>query len=243
MLDADFIIDIPKVKTHVMVGMTCAVKNLFGTVPGLSKAEFHMRFPAPEDFGGMLADLCEAVRPDMVVADGIVAMEGDGPASGTPYALGLILGGQSAYDVDLAVCRLMGLAPQRVPYLAAAVRRGLCAAQVEEGVLCGDVQAAAPRAGFCLPTSMMDLTFAQKAPRPIRWLVPGAEKWVAPRPKVKRALCIGCGKCAEICPGRTIRVQGGKAHISRAGCIRCFCCHEMCPVKAIEVRRFALFRR
>lgn len=242
-LDADFIIDIPKVKTHVMVGMTCAVKNLFGTVPGLSKAEFHMRFPAPEDFGGMLADLCEAVRPDMVVADGIVAMEGDGPASGTPYALGLILGGQSAYDVDLAVCRLMGLAPQRVPYLAAAVRRGLCAAQVEEGVLCGDVQAAAPRAGFCLPTSMMDLTFAQKAPRPIRWLVPGAEKWVAPRPKVKRALCIGCGKCAEICPGRTIRVQGRKAHISRAGCIRCFCCHEMCPVKAIEVRRFALFRR
>ena len=110
-------------------------------------------------------------------------------------------------------------------------------------MLCGDVQAAAPRAGFCLPTSMMDLTFAQKAPRPIRWLVPGAEKWVAPRPKVKRALCIGCGKCAEICPGHTIRVQGGKAHISRAGCIRCFCCHEMCPVKAIEVRHFALFRR
>ena len=94
-MDADFIIDIPKVKTHVMVGMTCAVKNLFGTVPGLSKAEFHMRFPAPEDFGSMLADLCEAVRPDMVVADGIVAMEGDGPASGTPYALGLILGGKA----------------------------------------------------------------------------------------------------------------------------------------------------
>ena len=115
-LDADFIIDIPKVKTHVMVGMTCAVKNLFGTVPGLSKAEFHMRFPAPEDFGSMLADLCEAVRPDMVVADGIVAMEGDGPASGTPYALGLILGGPSAYDVDLAVCRIMGISPQRVPY-------------------------------------------------------------------------------------------------------------------------------
>ena len=242
-LDAGFIIDIPKVKTHVMVGMTCAVKNLFGTVPGLSKAEFHMRFPAPEDFGSMLADLCEAVRPDMVVADGIVAMEGDGPASGTPYALGLILGGPSAYDVDLAVCRIMGISPQRVPYLAAAVRRGLCAAQAEEGMLCGDVQAAAPRAGFRPPSSMMDLTFAQKAPRPIRWLVPGAEKWVAPRPRVRRALCIGCGKCAGICPGHTIRVRGGKAHISRAGCIRCFCCHEMCPVKAIEVRRFALFRR
>ena len=64
---------------------------------------------------------------------------------------------------------------------------------------------------------------------------------MAPRPRVRRALCIGCGKCAGICPGHTIWVRGGKAHISRAGCIRCFCCHEMCPVKAIEVRRFALF--
>ena len=53
--------------------------------------------------------------------------------------------------------------------------------------------------------------------------------------------CIGCGKCAEICPGRTIRVQGGKAHISRAGCIRCFCCHEMCPAKAIDVKRAGIF--
>ena len=242
-LEADFIIDLPKVKTHVMTGMSCAVKNLFGTVPGLQKAEFHMRFPEKEPFGEMLVDLCETVRPQLIIADGVLAMEGDGPASGTPYALGLILGGQSAYDVDLAVCRIMGISPQRVPYLAAAVRRGLCAAQAEEGMLCGDVQAAAPRAGFRLPSSMMDLTFAQKAPRPIRWLVPGAEKWVAPRPRVRRALCIGCGKCAGICPGHTIWVRGGKAHISRAGCIRCFCCHEMCPVKAIEVRRFALFRR
>ena len=117
--------------------MTCAVKNLFGTVPGLSKAEFHMRFPAPEDFGSMLADLCEAVRPDMVVADGIVAMEGDGPASGTPYALGLILGGPSAYDVDLAVCRIMGISRSACrtwppPYGAACAprrpKRACCAA-------------------------------------------------------------------------------------------------------------------
>ena len=62
-LEADFIIDLPKVKTHVMTGMYCAVKNLFGTVPGLQKAEFHMRFPEKEPFGEMLVDLCETVRP------------------------------------------------------------------------------------------------------------------------------------------------------------------------------------
>ena len=56
------------------------------------------------------------------------------------------------------------------------------------------------------------------------------------RVDISKNNCIGCGKCAEICPGHTIWVQGGKAHISRAGCIRCFCCHEMCPVKAIHIR-------
>ena len=123
-LEADFIIDLPKVKTHVMTGMSCAVKNLFGTVPGLQKAEFHMRFTEKEPFGEMLVDLCETVRPQLIIADGVLAMEGDGPAGGTPRALGLVLGGEDAYAVDLAVCRLMGMPAMRVPYLAAAHARG-----------------------------------------------------------------------------------------------------------------------
>ena len=69
----------------------------------------------------------------------------------------------------------------------------------------------------------------------------GCGKWIAPRPKIDVSRCIGCGKCAEICPGHTIR-EKGKAHIDPKGCIRCFCCHEMCPVKAIEVKRFRLFQ-
>ena len=136
-LEADFIIDLPKVKTHVMTGMSCAVKNLFGTVPGLQKAEFHMRFPEKEPFGEMLVDLCETVRPQLIIADGVLAMEGDGPAGGTPRALGLVLGGEDAYAVDLAVCRLMGMPAMRVPYLAAAHARGLCEAALEEALLRG----------------------------------------------------------------------------------------------------------
>ena len=104
--------------------MSCAVKNLFGTVPGLQKAEFHMRFPEKEPFGEMLVDLCETVRPQLIIADGVLAMEGDGPAGGTPRALGLVLGGEDASAVDLAVCRLMGMPAMRVPYLAAAHARG-----------------------------------------------------------------------------------------------------------------------
>ena len=84
-----------------MTGMTCAVKNLFGTVPGLQKAEFHMRFPDKERFGGMLVDLCETVRPALVIADGVLAMEGDGPAGGTPRNLGVVLGGNDPYEICL----------------------------------------------------------------------------------------------------------------------------------------------
>ncbi|MFR1785032.1 MAG: DUF362 domain-containing protein [Ruthenibacterium lactatiformans] len=238
-LEAD-IIDLPKVKTHVMTGMSCAVKNLFGTVPGL-QAEFHMRFPEKEPFGEMLVDLCETVRPQLIIADGVLAMEGDGPAGGTPRALGLVLGGEDAYAVDLAVCRLMGMPAMRVPYLAAAHARGLCEAALEEALLRGDTQAAAPVADYKLPAGFADISFADKAPRALRWAVPGVEKWLAPRPKIHRSKCIGCGKCAEICPGHTITVENGKAHIVPRACIRCFCCHEMCPAKAIDVKRAGIF--
>lgn len=239
--EADFIVSVPKLKTHVMTGLSCAVKNLFGTVPGLQKAEFHMRFPDKAHFGGMLVDLCGAVRPDLTVVDGIVGMEGDGPAGGSPRAVGAVLGGSDPYAIDLAACRMMGLAPMAVPYLAAAHARGLCPEALDASWLAGDVRAAAPVQGFRLPGSYAGIDFSDKAPRALRWAVPGVERWLAPRPKIRASRCVGCGKCAEICPGHTIRIENGKAHIEPSGCIRCFCCHEMCPAKAIDVRRAGIF--
>lgn len=239
---ADFIVDCPKVKTHVMTGLSCAVKNMFGTVPGLQKAELHMRFPDKERFGQMLADLWCCLKPGLVVADGVLAMEGDGPAGGVPRPLGVILGGEDGWAVDLALCRTMGFSPVQVPYLAAAISRGICPAELDEANLNGDGAALAPVPDWRRPQSFASVDFSASVPRPVRWLVPGAEKLVAPRPKIDRGKCVGCGKCAEICPGHTIHLVGGKARIRPAGCIRCFCCHEMCPVKAIDVKRFFLFR-
>ncbi len=238
---ADLIVDCPKVKPHVMTGLSCAVKNMFGAVPGLQKAELHMRFPDKAHFGRMLADLWRCLSPGLVVADGVLAMEGDGPAGGQPRKLGVILGGEDGFAVDLALCRLMGFAPEQVPYLAAAIEAGECPADFDPALLCGDADDRAPLADWRRPASFAGVDFSASVPRPIRWLVPGAEKLVAPRPRIDRKKCVGCGKCAEICPGHTIRVQDGKARIEPAGCIRCFCCHEMCPVKAIDVKRFFVF--
>lgn len=239
---ADFIINLPKMKTHVMTGLSCATKNLFGCIPGLEKAELHMRFPAKQDFGNMLVDLCETVKPQLHIVDGIMAMEGDGPAGGVPRAAGILAGGENPYTIDLAMCRIMGLAPANVPYLAAAISRGLCAEAIDTALLAGDVEKAEPIKGWLLPRGQADTNFSRNVPPFLRGVVNAGQKAIAPRPKIDRSRCIGCGKCAEICPGKTIMVADKKAHINAQGCIRCFCCHEMCPVKAIEVKRFSMFK-
>lgn len=241
-LDADFIINLPKLKTHVMTGASLSIKNLFGCVPGLQKAEWHMRQPEKERFGDMLVDLWQTVCPDLAIMDGVFAMEGDGPSGGRPYPAGLLLGGQDMAQLDLACCALLGLEPMRVPYLEAACRRGLCARAFEWDEE-GGRQALEPLPGFALPESYQvgEVDFAKHAPRALRWATPAVERWLAPRPVVVRSKCIGCGKCAEICPQDTILLKG-KARIQSARCIRCFCCHEMCPVQAIRVRRSALLR-
>lgn len=243
-LQADFIINLPKLKTHVMTGMSGAVKNLFGCVPGLQKAEFHMQHPEKERFGDMLVDLCETVQADMHIVDGLLAMEGDGPAGGTARACGVLFGAQNPYLLDLALCRHMGLAPMEIPFLAAAHRRGLCPALFDESLLVAETAAAAaPFKSFAPPRSYEGpLDFSHALPSFLHPLVAGFAKRLAPRPVIRRSACIGCGRCAGICPAGVIAMRANKAKISRQNCIRCFCCHEMCPVRAIQVRRSRLLR-
>lgn len=247
--DADFIIDLPKMKTHMMTGCTAATKNLFGCIPGLQKAELHTRFPDRERFGEMLIDLLETVKPDMALLDGIIGMEGDGPAGGNPREIGVLMAGEDLLNIDLAVCAMQGMEPMRVPYLEAAHNRGLCGKAFDTADLAGETEGFGPIPGYQLPNSYQgsvgSTDFADQA-GPFAAVVRMVEKHVAPHPIINRAKCIGCGKCAEICPRDTIRVSGEqgkrKAKIDPAKCIRCFCCHEMCPVKAIDVKRVSLFR-
>ena len=241
-LDCDVIINLPKLKTHMMTGLSAATKNLFGCIPGLQKAEWHMRFPDKERFGGMLVDLLCTVKPGFAILDGILAQEGDGPAGGTPRMVGIVAAAEDHLQMDLALCRMLGIRPKDVPYLNAAISRGLCPEQFDPACAKGEGELCRPIPGYRLPSSWGSVDFADKAPRAVRWAVPAVERLLAPRPVINKRLCIGCGKCAEICPQHTITVQG-KAHIHAARCIRCFCCHEMCPVKAIDTRRSFLLKK
>ncbi|MBQ8604419.1 MAG: DUF362 domain-containing protein [Oscillospiraceae bacterium] len=239
-VNSDVVINLAKFKTHVMTGMSAAVKNLFGCVPGLKKAEFHMRFPDKENFARMIVDLCETVKPTLTIIDAVTGMEGDGPGSGTPVHLGMLIAGDNPYYTDLAVCNMMGFNPMQPPIMAETIKRGLVPPVLPADCVCGDVRLYKKLENFTMPQSYR-IDFGDRVPRALRWATPTVEKYLAPKPKVKKSACIGCGQCRDICPQKTIKIVNKKAIIDYNKCIKCFCCHEMCPVKAIDVKRSVFF--
>ena len=121
----DAVITVGKLKTHGLTTMTGCVKNLFGTVPGTTKVEYHARYQDVGLFSEMLLDICECVKPCFAILDAVVGMEGEGPSGGRPRAIGALVGGRDPHAVDAVGAQLIGLAPQQVTTLEAAQRRGL----------------------------------------------------------------------------------------------------------------------
>lgn len=233
-----FLVNLCKVKTHCMMMFSGGVKNLFGCVPGLLKPQLHYRFPEEALFASMLLDLAETLQPALTIADGVIGMEGDGPTGGRPKKLGITAAARydGLYSLDLLLTRMIGLPPERVPTVVESQARGLC----PEPRILGDSALAGQVTPF-LPPAGKTLDFAANA-GVFGPLVRRMKPYLAPRPVVRAADCVGCGKCAETCPAHIIRIQGGKARINPGSCIRCFCCHEMCPERAIDIREAWFFR-
>ncbi len=232
---AEFIISAAKMKTHGFTYYTGAVKNMFGVIPGLNKAVMHSRFPDKRAFCEMLVDLCEGVRPDLAVIDGVVGMEGAGPSGGTPKKAGVIIGSLSPYAADVAAMKIMGLDLEKSYVHTCAKSRGLVS----------DVEfSGAPVDGFITefkpPYKHENRTLLRVLPSAAR---AKAERIFAAYPLVNKEKCIGCGECARSCPESTIQITDKKARIGYGKCIRCYCCQELCPARAINIKRFAKYRR
>lgn len=232
--EADYIINLPKLKTHAMTGYSGGIKNLFGCIPGLQKPQLHYRFPDIEDFSNMLVELSLSVQPQVTLIDAIDAMEGNGPTGGTSHPLGLILAARDMYTQDYFAARLMQLDPDEIVMIRQAKDRGLI--HMDELVQIGD-----PLPAELTPFRQPDtrsLDFSGKVPaflqKPFTAFL---SKVLKSYPKLQPDLCVGCGKCAESCPAHVIEIKDRKAHFRRKGCISCFCCQEMCPMKAIAVKK------
>ena len=237
-LDRDYLIDLPKLKTHSMVGFSGAVKNLFGTVPGLQKPELHCRFPEREPFSEMLCDLCHFLGPDLSLMDGIWAMEGNGPTGGQRRDLHVIAGSESPWALDVAAASLVGLEPEKITMLWEGHERGYGPLDLSELELVGDPMETLLAPDF-LKAQASSTDFIDRLPKFLR---PAAKKLATPYPRIDKKRCVGCGKCAESCPQHTISLREGKAVIRYQNCIRCFCCHEMCPKHVVQIKRLGLLR-
>lgn len=238
----DAVIDLCKLKTHGMMGLTCAVKNFFGAIPGTKKPEFHYRYPRAEDFADMLVDLYEFSGPRLCICDAVIGMEGNGPTQGTPRKIGCLLASPNGHLLDAVAARLIGLKTQEVPTLCAAAKRGLLPEEVSEIRISGDP------APLIIPDYETVQAQSSVFFRVLGDGVPGkiADFFVArvltPFPSLHPAECVGCGKCEQICPAKAITLQNKKPKIDRSVCIHCFCCQEFCPKGAMHVGRHAIMR-
>lgn len=232
--NADYIINLPKLKTHAMTGYSGGIKNLFGSIPGLQKPQFHYRFPDIEDFSNMLLELSLVVKPQVTLIDAIDAMEGNGPTGGTSHPLNLILASRDMYTQDYFAATLMKLNPTEIVMLRQAMGRGLI--HSDEIQLVGD--AIPDNLTVFQKPDTQTIDFSSKLPSFLQKPFTAAMKRILKSyPKLEAEKCIGCGKCAESCPVQIITIKNKKARFQRKGCISCFCCQEMCPMKAISVKK------
>lgn len=234
--ETDVLISVPKFKTHGFMMFTGAVKNLFGCIPGLEKAQYHLRVPDRGDFGSMLVDLMLACRPSLAVMDAIVGMEGDGPAGGTPRAIGALVASSDCVALDMVAAAMAGLAPLEVYSNRAAADRGIGPSSLDEITTVGaDWRELAPD-GFALPAR--DLSRGMPP-----WLRRRLQSVALPRPVLTDATgCTKCNTCARSCPVDAIVVGSDGPVFDRDTCIRCYCCQELCPPQVIGLRTPALAR-
>lgn len=239
--EVDAVISAAKLKTHGMAVFTGAVKNLFGVIPGLTKAEYHYRMQQPEDFAEMLLDVCGYVKPVLSFIDGILGMEGDGPSAGDPRHVGVLLAGDSPYALDTAAAHLIGISPERVPTILAAQKRGIPGSRLNELRLVGDPIEACRVPDFKVP-QLRSFDFISYMLRGDTRLSKFVQRRLGPRPVFLPELCTGCADCRRYCPPEAIVMADGKPQVDLSACIRCYCCQELCPKKAVQIQRSWLFR-
>lgn len=234
-LEADAVINLPKIKTHVLTGLTASVKNLYGVVPGFQKTALHKQYPRVRDFSEMLAMVYGRIRPVLTVADGVVGMDGDGPSAGQPYPLGLIGVSADGVALDAVFCERMGMRPGKVLHVAAAARRGLGVCDPGSVEVEDESAGSSPARACRLPRTV-----------PTAWIPEWLIRWIAPaiwhRPAFGEG-CVSCGMCVKACPAGALKLEAGRRPVlDPAACIACCCCHEICPVHAITMRPGPVFR-
>lgn len=221
--DFDLIVDVPKIKTHMLMRLSGALKNLYGILPGGYKQILHKKTSDINDTANIFFDLYESLKPKILsVADAVIGLDG-GPAAvvGKPKKIGYILASTNPIALDVIACQMIGYSPKDLPTITMAVKRGL--------VKINDVK----QIGKFNPVK-----FDRLKKGPIRKKKKDSVfiRKTHAFPKANRK-CIFCGNCVSYCPVHAIRLENHKWILDKEKCISCYSCVPVCPVNAIELKQ------
>lgn len=226
-LDADLIINCAKLKSHSYTLYTGAVKNCFGMVPGLVKAQFHAQYPTRNAFSRFIGELAYTMAPQLNVLDAVTGMHKEGPTNGEAIEIQRLLISQNPFALDEVAMRMIGLEPTQTPVFAQAIKYGFYNSSSLKIICPHHSWENLKVTGFEVPSKTTG----------VLKLIPSLDEWFqkikAPYPKIDSSRCLGCQECFHDCPQSTIVMKAKKAHIIKKNCIRCYCCQEVCPAKAV----------
>ncbi len=232
-LEADVVINLPKLKTHSFTLYTGAIKNLFGLIPHGLRLKCHREHIWNEDFSQALVDIFSIRPPDLNIMDAVVAMEGEGPSSGDPRAVNLLLSSRDAVALDAVAGKIIGLEPNQVFTTFQAYHRGLGVGDLDLIQTKGERLTEVLVPDFRLSAVAVSL-FRRHWPS---FLYAYFQEQLAFVPEIKKGVCTGCGDCHRACPAEAISLIQERAWINEAKCIHCLCCQEICAHNSVKLKQ------
>lgn len=235
LLEADVVINLPRLKTHGQMMLTAATKNMFGAVVGARKFEWH--YKAGQDylaFARMIYEISDTIKADLHILDAIVGMDGMGPTAGRPNATGFMAAGVDSVAIDATMMEILGKDPMELYMIQAAVNAGNTAWQNKR--VLGEEIADLKPAKWNWPETVNLGLFAGSVIDRNLTINKLFRKFAAVYPKASSSRCVKCNACVKICPASAMTLGKNKVEIDYNKCIRCFCCHELCPHEAMDTK-------
>ena len=233
LLDSDFVINLPKLKTHSFTSYTGAIKNMFGGIPHGLRLEYHDKFRQQESFSQMLVDVFSYKIPDLNIMDGIISMEGEGPSAGNPRETGVIMASQDAVALDAVASYIVRYNPLNVHTTLVAHERKLGNGNLKAIDILGEDTRTLRLPEFKHSAVAIGL-LRRKLPQTLYAII---QEQLVLTPEVIKDKCTACEECVQICPVKVIRLIDKAAWIEEKMCIHCMCCHEICRFQAIRLKR------
>ncbi|WP_347275295.1 DUF362 domain-containing protein [Candidatus Kuenenia sp.] len=233
--EVDFIVSVPKLKTHGLTQYTGAIKNMLGSIPGNGKKNVHLIAPKPTVFAKALVDIYQMAPPHLIIMDAIVGMEGNGPNAGNPKKVGLIISSRDSVALDTVASNIIGFEPMAVPTIRFAHQRGLGIGELSNITVAGESIQNVAVHDFKKPSSGAQ-DFAGKY-LPNFLLAMMFDNTCSTFSTVNHSNCTRCYECVRNCPAGAMSKDTGKVVVDKKKCIGCFCCDEVCDFHAIEMKR------